>query len=103
MSTISRLSQETALFLSTVTAALGRLGETGLVTELTGRRRNRVFSYPHYLEILAEGTGILFEKGWSRLFPTPRIFFPGNAEPQLGSFRNAVLGQGPIMDADLGL
>ena len=58
VSTIARLSQETSLSLPTVTAALKRLGETGLVTELTGRRRNRVFSYPHYLEILAEGTGI---------------------------------------------
>jgi Fic family protein len=58
VSTIARLSQETSLSLPTVTAALGRLGETGLVTELTGRRRNRVFCYPRYLEVVAEGTGI---------------------------------------------
>jgi len=54
VSTIARLSQETSLSLPTVTAALGRLQETGLLTELTGRRRNPVFCYSHYLEILAE-------------------------------------------------
>lgn len=57
VSTIARLSQETALSLPTVTAALGRW-RAGLVVELTGRRRNRVFCYPRYLEILAEGTGV---------------------------------------------
>jgi Fic family protein len=57
VNTIARLSQETSLSLPTVTAALGRLGEAGLVTEVTGRRRNRVFSYPRYLEIMGEGTG----------------------------------------------
>jgi len=58
VSTIARLSQEAALSLPTVTAALSRLDETGLVTELAGRRRNWVFCYSRYLEILAEGTGV---------------------------------------------
>lgn len=40
------------------TAAKGMLGlvELGLARELTGNKRNRVFSYQPYLAILAEGT-----------------------------------------------
>ena len=68
VSTIARLSQETSLSLPTVTAALGRLGETGLVTELTGRRRSRVFSYPRYLEILGEGLEIDSKAGCRSFF-----------------------------------
>ena len=30
--------------------------EMGLVKELTGQHRNRLFSYPAYLNILSEGT-----------------------------------------------
>ena len=59
---------ETPLSLPTVTVALNRLGETGLVTELTGRRRNRVFSYPRYLEILGEGQEFDFRQGCRSFF-----------------------------------
>jgi len=31
--------------------------EIGMVKETTGRRRNRVFTYLRYLDILVEGTG----------------------------------------------
>lgn len=40
----------------TVRAAVGALQEAGIVKELTGQRRNRVFAYSDYLDILAEGT-----------------------------------------------
>jgi hypothetical protein len=39
-----------------VYAALERLEALGLVRELTGRERGRVFSYDKYLSILSEGT-----------------------------------------------
>ncbi|MCP4666227.1 MAG: Fic family protein [Deltaproteobacteria bacterium] len=54
--TVGGLSKETGLSLPTVTSALRKLEEAGLVNEITGRRRNRVFSYSRYLEILVEGT-----------------------------------------------
>ena len=35
---------------------LGAMGALGLVREIHGVRRNRVFSYSHYLGITDEGT-----------------------------------------------
>ena len=55
MSTIARLAGETKLSVPAVTAALAALAEIGLVQEITGRRRNRVFSYAPYLEVLQQG------------------------------------------------
>lgn len=55
MSTIARLAGETKLSVPAVTAALAALAEIGLVQEITGRRRNRVFSYAPYLEVLQHG------------------------------------------------
>ena len=40
----------------TVRAAVDALRELGMVKELTGQRRNRVFAYSDYLDILGEGT-----------------------------------------------
>jgi Fic family protein len=39
----------------TVTVALKHLVYLGVAKEITGRRRNRIFSYPKYLEIVSEG------------------------------------------------
>ncbi len=36
--------------------ALGRLGEFKIAREVTGQRRNRLFAYSEYLDILSEGT-----------------------------------------------
>jgi hypothetical protein len=36
--------------------AMDRLIAADIVSELTGRQRNRVFAYDHYLAILNEGT-----------------------------------------------
>ena len=55
--TISRLAKETGLSLPTVTKALLALEGAGLVKEISGRRRNRVFVYSRYLDILVKGTG----------------------------------------------
>jgi Fic family protein len=56
--TISRLAKETGLSLPTVTKALLALEGAGLVKEISGRRRNRVFVYSRYLDILVKGTGL---------------------------------------------
>lgn len=40
----------------TITAALGRLGEIGIVREITGRRRDRLFVYTQYVDTLNEAT-----------------------------------------------
>jgi Fic family protein len=56
--TISRLAKETGLSLPTVTKALLALERAGLVKEISGRRRNRVFVYSRYLDILVKGTGL---------------------------------------------
>jgi Fic family protein len=47
---ISRLSFPTA------SQSMEGLADLGIVRELTGRQRNRVFAYDRYLEILSEGT-----------------------------------------------
>lgn len=40
----------------TVNAALADLERLGIVEEVTGKRRGRVFAYKGYLAILSEGT-----------------------------------------------
>jgi Fic family protein len=56
LSTMTRLSEETRLSIPAVRNALAALTELGVVRELTGRRRNRVFAYDGYLNLLSEGT-----------------------------------------------
>jgi len=47
---------ETGLAPNTVAKVMGKLAEAGLVKEVTGKRRNRVFTYHRYLRVLNEGT-----------------------------------------------
>lgn len=54
--TSNQLVQQTGLSAPTVNAALVDLEKMGLVGEITGRKRGRVFSYQRYLAILSEGT-----------------------------------------------
>jgi len=56
VNTIAGLSRDTSLSLPTVTTVLRKLEEMGLVRETTGHKRNRVFTYARYLDILVEGT-----------------------------------------------
>lgn len=53
------LVEKTGLTAPTVNASLGELERLGIVNEVTGRRRGRVFSYRAYLDILNEGTAPL--------------------------------------------
>ncbi|MEQ1937108.1 Fic family protein [Mesorhizobium sp. CN5-321] len=54
--TSNQLVQKTGLSAPTVNAALADLEKMGIVEEITGRKRGRVFSYQRYLAILSEGT-----------------------------------------------
>jgi len=56
VTTIPRLAQRTGLSVPGATAALGRLVGLGLVAEVSGRQRGRVYSYEPYLRLLSEGT-----------------------------------------------
>lgn len=54
--TANLLVERTGLTAPTVNAALAELERLGIVEEVTGRRRGRVFGYRQYLAILSEGT-----------------------------------------------
>jgi Fic family protein len=53
---INHLSNQLELSRPTVSAAIKSLNTLGIVEELTGRQRDRVFVYQDYLSILNEGT-----------------------------------------------
>jgi Fic family protein len=57
--TAGGLAASTGLSVPTVNAALADLAGLGIVDEITGRRRGRVFAYRAYLDILNEGTAPL--------------------------------------------
>ncbi|MBK1735175.1 cell filamentation protein Fic [Halorhodospira abdelmalekii] len=54
--TANQLVEHTGLSAPTVNAALADLERIGILEEITGRKRGRVFSYRAYLKILSEGT-----------------------------------------------
>jgi len=56
ITTLNNLCQRTGLSCPTATKGIARLMTLGIVKELTGRRRHRVFSHDRYLAMLNEGT-----------------------------------------------
>jgi Fic family protein len=56
LATANKLVTETGLSAPTVNLALSDLESLGIVAEITGRKRGRVFAYSAYLAILNEGT-----------------------------------------------
>lgn len=52
----TQIARRTKLSMPAITRVLTGLIELGVVREITGRRRNRVFSYADYVRILSEGT-----------------------------------------------
>lgn len=52
------LVEKTGITPATVNKALGHLEQLGIIRELTDKKRNRLFSYTGYIEILNEGTGL---------------------------------------------
>jgi len=53
---IGAAANELKLSIPTITVALDHLVRIGIVKEVTGKRRARVFGYSRYLKILSEGT-----------------------------------------------
>jgi Fic family protein len=56
LAVIPKIVKELKISTPTVTASLQRLKELGLVREITGKQRGRVFVYDAYLRILERGT-----------------------------------------------
>ena len=53
---IAQLSNQTSQSVPTTTAALGNLQRLGLVREMTGKQRGKLYVYQRYLDLLNEGT-----------------------------------------------
>jgi Fic family protein len=58
VATVKWLVEKTGITSATVNKALGHLEQLGIVREITDKKRNRLFSYVGYIEILNEGTGL---------------------------------------------
>ena len=56
IATSSSLVEKTGITPATVNKSLGHLEQLGIVKELTARKRNRLFSYADYIEIMSRGT-----------------------------------------------
>ncbi len=54
--TIPSAANQLGLAVPTVTTSLQHLAHLGIIREITGRPRNRLFTYIEYLDILSEGT-----------------------------------------------
>ena len=55
---VKEVCQKTDLSFPTVNSAIQKLKDIGLLHEITGKRRNRIFAYQAYLDILNEGTEV---------------------------------------------
>lgn len=56
IATSGSLADKTGITPATVNKALGHLERLGIVRELTAQKRNRIFSYSGYVEIMSRGT-----------------------------------------------
>jgi Fic family protein len=56
IATSGSLVVKTGITPATVNKALGHLEQLGIVKELTAQKRNRLFSYAGYIEIMSRGT-----------------------------------------------
>lgn len=56
IATSGRLVEKTRITPATVNKTLGHVEQLGIVTELTAQKRNRLFSYAGYVEIVSRGT-----------------------------------------------
>ncbi len=53
---VQRASQESGIVQSSVSKAFRAMTDIGILKELTGHKRNRLFCYDRYLKLLSEGT-----------------------------------------------
>jgi len=58
IATSNWLVEKTRITPATVNKALGHLEQLGIVKELTAQKRNRLFSYASYIEIMSRGTDL---------------------------------------------
>jgi len=56
IATTGKLAEKTKLSPATVNSCLKQLKNIGIIKELTGRKRGRIFSYSKYIEIMNKGT-----------------------------------------------
>jgi len=63
IATAGWLAKKTAISPATVNKCLNRLERLGIAGELTGRKRDRIFSYTRYIEIMNDGTDLPDEYG----------------------------------------
>src|SRR5690606_17637805 len=56
IATSSSLVEKTGISPATVNKVLSHLEQLGIVKELTAQKRNRLFSYAGYIEIMSRGT-----------------------------------------------
>jgi hypothetical protein len=56
LTTIARTSKATGLVPHTVTKVFAALSEAGIVHEITGKQRNRLFAYGELIDTMDEGT-----------------------------------------------
>jgi len=56
--TVKQVCERSGLSFPAVSHAMAALAQLGIVREVTGQRRNRIFAYNEYLNILNEGTEI---------------------------------------------
>ncbi len=59
LATLNQVCERTGLSFPAVAKSMGTLENLGIVREVTGQRRNRLFAYQNYLDILNEGTEML--------------------------------------------
>ena len=67
IATAGWLVKKTNITTATVNKCLNHLESLGIVRELTGRKRNRLYSYSRYIEIMNYGTGLPDEHGQNNL------------------------------------
>jgi len=53
---VKRAAADTGLSVPAVTSAFARMTDLGMVREITGKKRDRLFAYDPYLQVMNEGT-----------------------------------------------
>jgi cell filamentation protein, protein adenylyltransferase len=61
-----QLVEKTGMTAATVNAVLLRLAQLGVVSELSGQQRNRLYSYTAYINLMNQGTEPLGWAGWKK-------------------------------------
>jgi Fic family protein len=52
----NQIQEKTQLSYGTVNTGLQELGKLGIIKEITGKKRNRLYAYSKYIDIIKQGT-----------------------------------------------